>query len=252
MQLAVHLKLCFFFPSFLVESVIQLGPSPSLNSTSLYMSETKAKIFSSHHPKLALVLWQMGKEQESQHNFYCSVKDTPLLDSRYEKIISFHVSGTPGRHQWLQSGTDGWSLQIPKWASLRNAPIGVTCSTVTGVVIFFTTLIIMSENRLRSLPWDVNDGRLFTLQEFRFWPLAKIKKTVLSLQNFWKDTSGISTHSQLKKPWKLFKRISWKNSGFDHWQRLKKQFYQSRISGKIQVGLVLIRSLRSLESYSRE
>ncbi len=139
------------------------------------------------------------------------MKETPLLDSRYEKIISFNVSGTPGRHQWLQSGTDGWSLQVPKWASLRNAPIGVTWRTVTGSVIFFTTLIMMSEIRLRSLPWDLDDGRLLTLQEFRLRPLAKIQKTLSSVQNLWKDTSGISTSSQLKKPWKLFKRISYIN-----------------------------------------
>lgn len=44
--------------------------------------------------------------------------------------ISFHISATPGRQQWLQSGTDGLSLQVPTCASLRNASMSVTCRTL--------------------------------------------------------------------------------------------------------------------------
>lgn len=96
------------------------------------------------------------------------------MDIRYDKKISFHISGTPGRHQWLQSGTDGLSLQAPTCASLRNAPIGVTCRTVTGTDIFFTAFIIMSETGLLSLPPVFVEGRRVTLQERRFRPLIQV------------------------------------------------------------------------------
>lgn len=101
-----------------------------------------------------------------------------LHGSRYDKRISFHISGTPGRHQWLQSGTDGLSLQIPTWPSLRNAPIGVTCIIVTGTAIFRTTFIMVSETGLRSIPQELNQGRWPTLQEWRCRPLLQIQASI--------------------------------------------------------------------------
>ena len=126
------------------------------------------------------------QEKETKHaTSIVHWRGTPFLDSKCNKRISFHVSGTPGRHQWLQSGTDGLSLQVPTCASLRYASIGVTWRTVTGTVIFFTTLIMTSEIGLRSLPWDLDEGSLGTLQEFRFLPLTHTRICFIS-QSFCK------------------------------------------------------------------
>lgn len=77
---------------------------------------------------------------------------SPSSWSRYAKRISFHTSGTPGRHQWLQSGTDGLSLHTPTCASLRKADIDVTCRTVIGTVILSITSNMLWENILWSQP----------------------------------------------------------------------------------------------------
>lgn len=104
-------------------------------------------------------------------------RETSFPGSRYEKRISFHISGTPGRHQWLQSGTDGLSLQVPTWPSLRNATMGVTCRTVTGTVIFLTILIMMFEIELWSLPLELDKGCWVTLHELWLRPLVHIRIT---------------------------------------------------------------------------
>lgn len=53
--------------------------------------------------------------------------------------------------------------------------MGVTCSTVTGAAVFFTTSIMVSEIELRSFPFVSNEGSRDTLQELRFRPLAQIR-----------------------------------------------------------------------------
>lgn len=80
------------------------------------------------------------------------LKDSSLLPGSRERSSSFHVSGTPGRHQWLQSDVFALSPQRPTCASLRNADKGVMCTTVTGTAMVFTTSNIMSENGLLSSP----------------------------------------------------------------------------------------------------
>lgn len=112
-------------------------------------------------------------------------RETSFPGSRYDKRISFHISGTPGRHQWLQSGTDGLSLQVPTWPSLRNATMGVTCRTVTGTVIFLTILIMMFEIELWSLPLELDKGCWVTLHELWLrplqWDVSKLRKNTLVL-----------------------------------------------------------------------
>lgn len=95
------------------------------------------------------------------------------LASRYERKISFHASGTPGRHQWLQSDSEALSLHVPTCASVRNADMEVICRTLTGTFLFFTTSIIVSENRLRSFPLVSNDGCWVTLQYLRVGSLMQ-------------------------------------------------------------------------------
>lgn len=63
--------------------------------------------------------------------------------------------------------------------------MGVTCSTVTGAAVFFTTSIMVSEIELRSFPFVSNEGSRDTLQELRFRPLqcdaSKVRKNTLVL-----------------------------------------------------------------------
>lgn len=116
-------------------------------------------------------------------------------ESRNEKSSSFQTSGTPGKHQWLQSGTDGLSLQDPTCASLLNAPMGVTCNTVTGIDVFLATSIMTSENGCLSLPLTFDLGCCVTLQFCRDalqWVDSNVRKNtrvllvliLLSTQDF--------------------------------------------------------------------
>lgn len=67
----------------------------------------------------------------------CTSQDvTPRLDSRWKYKNSFYVSGTPGRHRWLQS----WMLErlpayMDGWQSIQNPEKMVIFKKVTGVFL---------------------------------------------------------------------------------------------------------------------
>lgn len=104
---------------------------------------------------------------------------------RYENTISFQASGTPGKHQWLQSRiVEGW-LYVPICASLRNAPIEVTFNTITGTRIVATMPAMMSPNSLLSVPFASNDGSVVTLHSFWLAPLPYHLNISASFFNFW-------------------------------------------------------------------
>ncbi|KAF7834161.1 pentatricopeptide repeat-containing protein [Senna tora] len=97
--------------------------------------------------------------------------------------ISYQISNTemteertPGRHQWLQSGNNGLSLQLPTCASLRKADIEVTWRTFMGNVTFFTTSKIVSTNKLLSLPSVCKVGNWVTLQVLWISSLIQTRK----------------------------------------------------------------------------
>lgn len=85
----------------------------------------------------------------------------------WDRIISFHISGTPGRHQWLQSWLNGLSFQLPTCASLRGADIDVTWRTFIGKLTFFTTSNTVSENEFCSVALVSKVGNWVTLQVLR-------------------------------------------------------------------------------------
>jgi hypothetical protein len=102
---------------------------------------------------------------------YCMVpfaeKGISYSVKSWDSIISFHISGTPGRHQWLQSWLDGLSFQLPTCASLRGADIDVTWRTFIGNLTSFTTSKTVSENKFWSVALVSNVGNCVTLQVLR-------------------------------------------------------------------------------------
>lgn len=115
----------------------------------------------------------MSRWRKELNRLASNLINSAQFECRNEKSSSFHISGTPGKHQWLQSGTEGLSLQVPTCASLRNALIGVTCSSVTGIDMFLTVPIIASDIEFFCLPLTFDRGCFVTLQ---FWRAPLLNK----------------------------------------------------------------------------
>lgn len=127
----------------------------------------------------------------------CWFRYSLIRSSAYR--ISFHISGTPGRHQWLQSwylngdflssGVRFCFLYIEGWPSFRKSVILVTFWYVTRVFMFFSTFsktIILSGYSVRYFSFSIGSVSLSHCPpEFHCPPLQ--------FQNFLVMTKSSST-----------------------------------------------------------